>query len=139
MNFSFQITNDLAELKTLQARLEALQSLWSLSPKTAAEINLILEEIVANIIAHGDSSKQTPITITLAREGQELTMIVVDEGPTFDPTICTSPDITLPLQHRQPGGLGLHLVRSFCQCCSYTRENNSNVLILKRRIPKECR
>ena len=139
MDVSFRITNDLAELTTLQAQLQGLQSLWHLSPKTLAEINLVLEEIVVNIIAHGDLSKKTPITITLAREGQELTITVVDEGPSFDPTICASPDITQPLQHRKSGGLGLHLVRTFCRDCSYTRENDNNILTLKRTLPKECR
>ena len=139
MDVSFQITNDLAELNTLQAHLEDLQSVWLLTPKTVAEINLVLEEIIANIIAHGDCTRPHPIKITLAREGQELTMTVADEGPSFDPTICAAPDITLPLQDRKTGGLGLHLVRTFCQGCSYTRKNNSNILILKRIIPKECR
>ena len=139
MDVSFQIANDLAELNTLQAHLEALRSVWLLSPKTVAEINLVLEEIIANIIAHGDRTKQHPITITLEREGQELTMTVTDEGPSFDPTICAAPDVTLPLQERKTGGLGLHLVRTFCQGCSYTRKNNTNILMLKRIIPKECR
>ena len=139
MDVSFQITNDLAELNTLQAHLKDLQSVWLLTPKTVSEINLVLEEIIANIIAHGDRTKQQPIKITLAREGQELTMTVTDEGPSFDPTICTAPDVTVPLQDRKTGGLGIHLVRTFCQGCSYTRKNNSNILILKRIIPKECR
>lgn len=139
MEVSFQIKNDLSELNTLQAQLQALQSVWLLAPKTVAEINLVLEEIISNIIAHGDRLQKTPITITLAKEGRELTMTVVDKGPTFDPTICASPDITLPLQHRETGGLGIHLVRTFCQRCSYTRENGSNILKLKRTLPKECR
>jgi len=139
MDVSFQITNDLAELNTLQAHLKDLQSVWLLTPKTVAEINLVLEEIIANIIAHGDCTGPHPITITLTREGQELTMTVADEGPSFDPTICAAPDITLPLKDRKTGGLGLHLVRTFCQGCSYTRKNNTNILILKRLIPKECR
>ncbi len=139
MDVSFQITNDLTELNTLQARLQPLQNHWHLTPKTLAEINLVLEEIVVNIIAHGDRSRKSPITITLAKEGQVLTMTVIDEGPSFDPTICASPDITLPLEHRKCGGLGLHLVRTFCQGCSYTREKDRNILVVKRTLPKECR
>lgn len=136
---SFQITNTLAELNTLQAHLKDLQRVWLLPRKTVAEINLVLEEIIANIVAHGDCTRTHPITITLAREGQELTMTVVDEGPSFDPTICAAPDLSLPLEDRKTGGLGLHIVRNFCKCCSYTRANNLNILELKRIIPEECR
>lgn len=138
MHVSFQIKNDLGELHTVQEQLSALQSAWLLSPRTVAEINLVLEEIIVNIVAHGDKGNQ-PITISLVKDGQELTITVADEGPTFDPTICASPDTSLPLQHRKSGGLGLHLVRSFCQGCSYARENNVNILTLKRTLPKESR
>lgn len=139
MDVSFQIANDLADLDILQQHLKKLQGLWLLPSKTVAEINLVLEEVIANIIAHGDCSKPHPITVTLARDGQELTMTVSDEGPSFDPTICAAPDITLPLRERTAGGLGLHIVRTFCTCCSYTRQNDRNILQLKRTLPEECR
>lgn len=137
MEISFQITNDLAELNIVRAHLQELQNIWRLAPKTVAEINLVLEEVIANIVAHGDRAAKQPITISLAREGDELTMTVVDEGPSFDPTVCTPPDIAQPLQHRKIGGLGIHLVRTICQGCSYIRENGSNILILKRKLSKE--
>lgn len=139
MDISFQLNNDLSELNTLQRRLQALQSVWLLAPKTVAEINLVLEEIITNIIEHGDRAKKYPITITLSKEGRELTMVVSDEGPSFDPTVCASPDTSLPLQQRKCGGLGIHLVRTFCHCCSYSRTNDSNILTMRRTLPKECR
>ncbi|EKD35956.1 MAG: RsbW1 [uncultured bacterium] len=139
MNISFQITNDLSELKTLQSRLQALQSVWLLAPKTVAEINLVLEEIITNIIEHGDRAKKYPIAITLSKNDQELTMVVSDEGPSFDPTACHPPDTSLPLNKRKCGGLGIHLVRTFCHCCSYIRAGDSNILTMKRTLPKECR
>jgi serine/threonine-protein kinase RsbW len=139
MDISFQIMNDLSELNTLRVQLQPLRSVWLLTPKTVAEINLVLEEIISNIIEHGDRTKKHPIHITLKKEGQELTMVVIDEGPSFDPTICAPPDTTLPLKKRQSGGLGIHLVRAFCQCCSYTRANDSNILTIKRTLPEECR
>jgi anti-sigma regulatory factor (Ser/Thr protein kinase) len=139
MDISFQIINDLSELDTLQVQLQALRKDWFLAPKTVAEINLVLEEIITNIIEHGDQTQKRPITISLSKEGQELTMVVIDEGPLFDPTVCASPDTTLPLKKRQSGGLGIHLVRTLCQRCSYTRANDSNILTMKRTLPKECR
>lgn len=139
METSFQIKNDLSDLNTLQRRLQDLQDVWSLPPKFAAEINLVLEEIIANIIEHGDRNRQNPIDIALRLEERELTMTVVDKGPAFDPTNCTSPDTTLPLQQRICGGLGIHLVRTLCSCCSYIRANDSNIFTVTKILPKECR
>ena len=139
MDISFQIMNDLSELTTLRVQLQALQCSWILEPRILAEINLVLEEIVTNIIEHGSQGKKYPICISLRKDQQELTMIVSDEGPPFDPTICTPPDTSLPLEERKCGGLGIHLVRSFCHCCSYARSNNRNILTVKKNLVKECR
>jgi serine/threonine-protein kinase RsbW len=139
MELSFQIKNDLADLNILRGQLQALQSAWSLPAKTVTEINLVMEEIIVNIIQHGDHTRQNLINITLKKEGEELTMTVADNGPSFDPTNCASPDTTLPLQQRKCGGLGIHLVRTLCSCCSYARANDSNVFTVKKNLPKECR
>jgi serine/threonine-protein kinase RsbW len=140
MEVTFQLKNDLAELKTLRDRLQALQHVWLLPPKTAAEINLILEEVVANIIEHGDQDRsQEVIDISLSKEGPVLTMTIVDRGPSFDPTLVAPPDTRLPLQHRKCGGLGLHLVRTLCQGCSYTREKEANILTLKKNLANQNR
>jgi serine/threonine-protein kinase RsbW len=137
MNISFQITNDLSELTTLQAQLQPLQKTWSLPKKTVIEINLILEELVTNIIKHGDSGNKHIIEINLSKKKQQLTMIVMDDGPPFDPTLCELPDITLPLEKRQCGGLGIHFVCKLSDCRNYSRSKNKNILTLKKNLPKE--
>jgi anti-sigma regulatory factor (Ser/Thr protein kinase) len=139
MDITFQIAADLAELSVLQARLQSLQATWLLPGKTVAEINLVLEELVANIIEHGKLDKSHIIDISLTKLDLELTIMVRDDGPPFDPTGCASPDITLPLEKRKCGGLGIHLVRHLCECCSYIRASGKNIITVKRTLPKECR
>ncbi len=139
MKTSFQIKNDLAELATLLEQLQILQHRWSLSKKILSEINLVLDELITNAIEHGDSTKKDPIEITLTKIGQDLTIQVVDAGPLFDPTLITQPDTTLPLEQRKCGGLGIFLIRQFCDCWHYARLDNKNVLTLQKTLPKECR
>ena len=129
MDISFQINNDLSELSILEAQLQSLKKLWSLPKKTVAEINLVLEELVTNIINHGDRTNKHVINISLNKKKRQLTMTVIDDGPPFNPTLCDSPDITLPLEQRECGGLGIHFVCKFTDQRSYTRSKNKNIFI----------
>jgi len=138
MNISFQIKNDLAELVTLHSHLKNMQADWAISKKTAAQINLVLDELVTNIIEHGDSENEHIIEIGLTRTESEFSIVITDDGPPFDPTLRTPPDTTLPVEERQCGGLGIHLVRNLCSHCNYVRANDKNILTLKKNLQEKC-
>ena len=138
MKISFRINNDLSELNTLLDQLQILENKWSLSKKTLAEINLVLDELITNTIKHGKCDKKQTIDITLTKTSQKLTIQIIDTGLPFDPTLCKSPDTSLPLEKRKCGGLGVLLIRQFSDCWDYTRSNDKNILILQKIIPKEC-
>ncbi len=139
MEFHFQIKNRCSELLALHTTLTCLQKKWSLSSKTVVELNLILDELVSNIIEHGDSLKESEIDIKLSKKNMVITLVVTDDGPPFDPTITPSVDIALPLEERKCGGLGIHLIRRFSDNCRYKRVKNQNVLTLIKILPEECR
>jgi len=139
MVVSFQITNNLSELSTLQALLSPLKQQWALSAKTITEVNLILEELTTNIIQHGDQANDHVIDISLSIKERQLTMIVMDDGPAFNPTLCDLPDVTLPLEKRESGGLGIHFVCELTDFRTYSRAGNKNILTLKKSLAKECR
>lgn len=139
MDISFHIATDPTALGVLQKQLETVQSAWRLPRKTVAEINLALEELIVNIVNHGKLDHTHVIDITLRKVGRELTIRVVDDGPPFDLNHSASPDVTLPLERRSCGGLGIHLVRNLCQCCNYVRAADKNILTLTRTLPEECR
>lgn len=132
MNASFKLTNTLSELNTLESQIQLLGKKWSLADKTKTEINLILEELVTNIITHGDQNNEHTIDICIRKHDQELTIIIEDDGPPFNPTLSASPDITLPLEKRECGGLGIHFVCQFTDCREYKRVGNKNIFIMKK-------
>ncbi len=139
MKLSFRINNDLSELNTLVEQLRILEDKWSLSRKTVAEINLVLDELITNTIKHGKCDKRHPIVISLQKTDLMLTIQIVDTGLPFDPTLCTLPDTSLPLEHRRCGGLGILLVRQFCEYWNYSRSDDKNILTLQKTLPKEQR
>jgi len=139
MQTSFRINNDLSELNTLLEQLRNLQQEWSIPNKILAEINLVLDELITNSIEHSCCDKCHPIDITLFKNDLKLTIQISDSGQPFDPTLITLPDTSLPLEQRKCGGLGILLVRRFCDHWSYARSKDKNILTLQKTLPKECR
>ena len=139
MEFHFQIKNRCSELGVLNTTLVCLEKKWSLASKTILELNLILDELVSNIVEHGDSEQESTIDIRLTKKNAVITLTVTDDGPPFDPTITPTVDITVPLEERKCGGLGIHLIRKFSDNCNYKRVKNQNVLTLEKILDEECR
>ena len=82
-------------------------------------IELALEELFTNAVKYGRRS-DTPLTIEIRRiaEGVEVSLVDADAEP-YDPTQAPAVDITLPLERRRPGGLGIHLVRKVVDSIEY--------------------
>ena len=57
---------------------------------------------------------------------------VIDNGRPFDPTSAPPPDLSLPLEQRPPGGLGIHLMRELMDGLDYRRSGDSNILRLRK-------
>ncbi|MBP2672866.1 MAG: hypothetical protein H6Q85_2932 [candidate division NC10 bacterium] len=75
------------------------------------------------------------IDVTIERRGDAVDMTVTDDGPAFDPLQLPEPDVTAPLEGRQPGGLGVHLVRKLMDRVEYARAGGRNRLTMTWRPP----
>ncbi len=61
-------------------------------------------------------------------------MLVVDDGPEFDPLSAAQPDTTLGVENRPVGGLGIALVRRLMDEVAYERRDGRNRLRFERRL-----
>ena len=94
------------------------------------ELDLLIEEILMNIAryAYPESAPGVvTVTYSIAAPG-ELTVEVGDRGVAFDPLTADAPDLTLDLEHRPIGGLGIFMLRSFAKSLAYRREQGWNRL-----------
>ena len=90
-----------------------------------------LDEALTNVVlyAYTEDHRGT-VNIHLSREGNTITAEIVDHGKPFDPTAHPAPDITLPIEQRPIGGLGIHLVRNLVTSLRHYREQGGNHLVL---------
>jgi serine/threonine-protein kinase RsbW len=129
------LSNDLSEIATLHRELENFGQRCCLSPKTLFELNLILEEVLANVIsyAYADNLRHEIEVSADSRDG-ELVIAVEDDGRPFNPLLSPPPDLDRPLDQRRVGGLGLHLVRELTNSIQYDRRGGKNHLLVRKKI-----
>jgi anti-sigma regulatory factor (Ser/Thr protein kinase) len=96
--------------------------------------SLAIEELVTNCIKYGyDDSKDHTVDIVFVVEAGALTMEVIDDGNPFNPLEAPSPNLSVAMEDRPIGGLGLHLLRELSDEMSYERRDGTNRLRLTKR------
>ena len=100
-----------------------------------SKVMLALEEAAANAINHGFIGVPEPHRITVRLDITAACVVaeIIDNGRPFDPTGAPEPDLSLPLGQRQPGGLGIHLMRQLMDRLAYRRCNGDNILRLQKK------
>lgn len=102
----------------------------SLPEDRAAQLDLIMEEIVMNISRYAypeGAAGDFTISYSIPAAG-ELQFEISDQGREFDPLAESAPDLSLDIAGRPVGGLGILLIRSFADSLSYRREQEWNRL-----------
>jgi serine/threonine-protein kinase RsbW len=101
-----------------------------LPEERTGELDLMIEELFMNVCAHA-YPQGMPGDVTVAYSvpaAGELSIEVADEGVQFDPLQAEPPDLTLSLEDRPIGGLGIYLVKTLARSLAYRRDQGWNRL-----------
>ncbi|MDD3037410.1 ATP-binding protein [Bacteroides sp.] len=135
MEKEIRISNQLSEIAGLAIFIEELGEELSLSVETTMNINLALEEAIANIIMYAyPPQEQHDIILKVTITENQLIFLLTDNGLSFDPTQVEEVDLSLSIEERPIGGLGIFLIRSIMNEVSYQRLDGENHLIMKKDI-----
>ena len=90
-----------------------------IDPSLRRPVELALEELFTNMVKYGrGGGAEVQLSLSPIPGGVEA--ILVDEGvEPFDPTAAPEVDVLRPLSERQPGGLGIHLVKQLVDSIGY--------------------
>jgi anti-anti-sigma factor len=109
-------------------------------------VDLTLEELFTNMVKYGKTGEsEVRLDLTRVPGGVELTL--TDPGVEFfDVTRSSDVDVTLPIEQRAPGGLGLHLIKKMVDFIEYQyleESRTSRITFRKtavdRRDPRKVR
>lgn len=97
-------------------------------PDKELRIDLVLEEILVNIINHAYKDGQGEVEVDCEVNEHGFCCTLSDTGPPFDP-LGTAPHLPEgDIDHRPAGGVGLTLVTTMADRCTYRRQGNRNQL-----------
>ena len=104
--------------------------------KVTYKVEMALEEILVNIASYAYAPNKGDIKIDyeLTESPRMISITITDEGKEFNPLEKEDPNILLPTEEREVGGLCLFIVKKTMDEVKYQRINNKNVLILKKKI-----
>ncbi len=93
-----------------------------LHPGARYNVELVFEEIVANIVRHGSTGvAEIGVAVSLQVEADAVVMTFDDDGRPFDPSATVDPALPRRLEDAPVGGLGLMLVRRAASGLRYER------------------
>jgi anti-sigma regulatory factor (Ser/Thr protein kinase) len=125
----FRLKNNLVDLERVA------QDLWTfcrdngLSEEESADVRLVVDEVVSNVIRHGYADRGPhEIRVHASIAGPELTLEIEDDARAFNPLEAPLPDVSLPVEEKQVGGLGILLTRSVMDRLEYRRSGDHNIL-----------
>ena len=132
---SLQVKNQLFEIQRLSALVEAFAREHQMPGSSAFQINLVLDELVTNVISYGyrDGAEHL-IDLRMKLSGEELTIVMEDDGLPFNPLEQAAPQLDKPIAEKEVGGLGIFLVRKLMESVEYRREADKNILVMKKKI-----
>lgn len=104
--------------------------------KTQMQLDIAVEEIFVNIAYYAYTPKTGEALIQFESRSNDsmVAIIFTDSGVPYNPLAKEDPDITLPGEERQIGGLGIFMVKKTMDDMKYEYKDGKNILTLIKKI-----
>ena len=106
--------------------------------KTQMQVEMAVEEIFINIASYAYFPDTGPslIRVEVLNDDKDDQLYVcltfIDHGRPYDPLAKEDPDVTLPADQRQIGGLGIFMVKKTVDAISYEYKDGQNILKIRK-------
>jgi len=95
------------------------------------EIDIAVEEVYMNI-ANYAYVPDTGNAVIIISVTDKAVIRFEDNGKPYNPLEQAAPDLNIPTAEREPGGLGIFLVKKLMNSVDYSRFENKNVLVITK-------
>jgi sigma-B regulation protein RsbU (phosphoserine phosphatase) len=138
---SITLKADIARMDELNAFIGSGLDNGACPQPVRGQIELAVEEVFVNIANYAYPSPGGEVSVSCRVEEERgravITLAFSDAGRPFNPLEYPEPDMNLPLEQREEGGLGLLIVKKTMDTIHYSRENGMNRLEISKSWQKE--
>ena len=104
--------------------------------KAQMQIDIAIDELFGNIAHYAYTPEVGNATVRVEVSEEPLAVIItfIDNGIPYDPLAKDDPDITLSVEKREIGGLGIYMVKKSMDEITYEYKDGQNILTIKKNI-----
>ena len=104
--------------------------------KAQMQIDVAVEELFVNIAnyAYAPEIGNATIRMIFSDDPSEVTIVFIDSGVPYDPLKKDDPDITLSVDERAIGGLGIFMVKKSMDDMHYEYKDGQNILSIVKKL-----
>lgn len=104
--------------------------------KTQMQVDMAIDEVFSNIAYYAYSPEIGSATVRfeITEDPPAAVITFIDNGVPYDPLAKADPDITLSIEERDIGGLGIYMVKKTMDDVSYEYKGGQNILRIKKNI-----
>ena len=117
----------------LTAFVEGILAPMEGSLKSQMQINIAIDEIYSNIVKFSGATKVT-LVVEIRKATLTARLTFIDNGKPYDPIKQADPDVTLPAEEREIGGLGIFIVKKTMDSVCYRRNGENNELAITKTL-----
>ena len=106
-----------------------------LPEKVIRQFDIAIDELFTNIASYAyEKGQEGAVTVQLEKEDSPpaIQISFIDSGIPFDPLSHEEPDVSLGVEERSIGGLGIFLVKKIMDDVQYRFENGKNIITIKK-------
>lgn len=105
-----------------------------IAPNEHHAVDLAVEELFTNMVKYNAGSSAR-IVLRMERRDGELMIVLTDpDADPFDPTAVGPPPVDRPVEEREPGRLGLFLVRKLMDRIEYEYDGRRSRITLTKTL-----
>ena len=122
-----------AELSRIAEFVDDACEQAAIDPTMRFDLQLAVEEACMNVIEHAYRGKGGEFTVCIEVCGPDARITVADHGQPFNPQDVPLPNLSLPLEERPVGGLGIFLMQRLMDDVEFMFSAKGNQLRMVKR------
>lgn len=132
---SVQIANQRSEIDIVRNFFDDYSKENKLTEKTVHDIQMALDELLTNIVNYGyEGTDEHKIDVHFGIDDGALKVEIVDDSKPYNILEREDPDISLSVEDKPIGGLGVFLIKKLMSHVDYYTEDGKNHLVIIKEL-----